>query len=67
MPVDCQLSARLLQEAVDHAEHPAEAVSALMSAAATILMRTFGEEGAISLLTMSLDETAGTWRAKQLN
>lgn len=57
------LAAALCRDALDGADHPADAVSALMSAAATILQRSFGEEGALALMTQALDTTGASWRA----
>ncbi|MDR3388798.1 MAG: hypothetical protein P4L92_17260 [Rudaea sp.] len=61
------LSTTLCRDALDGADHPADAVSALMSAAATILRRSFGEEGALALMTQALDTTGVAWRATRCN
>ena len=61
------LAAELLQTALDHTEHPARAVSLLISAAATILQRQFGEEGALALMTQALDTTGAEWRRQNAN
>ena len=61
------LAAELLQTALDNTEHPARAVSLLMSAASTILQRHFGEEGALALMTQALDTTGAEWRRSQSN
>jgi hypothetical protein len=66
-PETTTLAKRLQREAVDQAEHPAEAVSALVSAAASILQPTFGEEGTLAMLTQALDATGALWRARNAN
>ena len=44
------ISDQLLRLAVDQAEHPADAVAALLSAAGTILQRHFGAVHAAALM-----------------
>jgi len=66
MPLDRKLSERLLTEALDHSDHPIEAVSALMSAAATILERQCGRERALDLMTQALDTTGALMRAQSV-
>lgn len=61
------LARDLLERAVMQTDHPAKAVSALVSAAATILQRSFGEETAIELLQQALDETGAAWRRVNAN
>ena len=56
------LATELLQRALDGTEEPARAVSILMSAAATILQRTFSEEAAIELMVQALDTAGAAWR-----
>ncbi|WCT73793.1 hypothetical protein PQ455_00740 [Sphingomonas naphthae] len=55
----------LLQTAVCHTEHPGEAVSALMRAAAEILQRSFGQDVAIELLSEIVAEATDHWRSIQ--
>lgn len=50
------LADKLTNLALDMTEHPADAVSILMRSAATILQRTFGDEGAADLLHQSTGE-----------
>lgn len=59
------LGVQLLQRALDGADDPASAASVLMSSAATILQRTFGEEAAIELLQLGLDTAGAAWRRSQ--
>ena len=61
------LAADLLQMALDNTEHPHRAASVLVSAAATILQRLHGEEGALALLTQGLDATGAEWRRHNAN
>lgn len=49
------LAVDLLQQALDHTDSSARAVSVLMSAAGTILQRSFGDAAAIDLLQQGLD------------
>lgn len=56
------LAAELLDRAVHETEHPARAVSVLMTAAATILQRHFGEEAAMELMHEALDRAGADWR-----
>lgn len=56
------LAADLLQRAVDGTDEPARAASLLISAAATVLQRHFGEERAIELLHHGLDVAGAEWR-----
>ncbi|MEZ0495980.1 hypothetical protein [Sphingomonas sp. IW22] len=51
--------------AVDATEHPADAVTGLMRAAATILQRTFGDDGAAQLMRLMMNETFATWEASK--
>ncbi len=53
--------------AVDATEHPAEAVAGLMRAAATILQRTFGDDGAAQLMRSMMNEAFATWEASKQN
>lgn len=62
---DLQLADQLLIQALDIAEDPAAAVSALMTAAFNILHRTFGEHHALDLMTSVLDETGAEFRRQQ--
>lgn len=57
----------LLQRALDRTDEPARAASVLMSAAAAILQRHFGEETAIELMQHGLDTAGAEWRRGQLN
>lgn len=57
------LTANLLERALDATDEPAQAASVLVSAAATILQRAFGEEAAIELLQTGLDAAGAAWRA----
>ena len=59
------LAVDLLQRAVDGTDDPARAASILMSAAASILQRHFGEEAAVELLQHGLDTAGAAWRAAQ--
>jgi len=61
------LAADLLNQAVCNTDHPARAVSILMSAAVTILQRHFGEDAAIELMQQGLDETGAAWRRQHAN
>lgn len=62
-----ELAAELLQKALDNTEHPHRAASLLVSAAATILQRLHGEEGALALLTQGLDATGAERRRLHAN
>ena len=62
-----QLIAELLQTALDNTDHPARAVSLLMSAAGTILHRSFGADGAVDLMQQGLDNLGAELRRRQLN
>ena len=59
------LAADLLQRAVDGTDEPARAASLLISAAASILQRHFGEEAAIESIQSGLDSAGAAWRAQQ--
>jgi len=58
------LTADLIDQAVGNTDHPARAVSILLSAAATILQRSFGEEAAIEMMQQALDEAGAEWRRR---
>lgn len=49
--------------AVDATEHPSEAVTALMRAAATILQRTLGPDAAARLMCSITQEAFEAWQA----
>lgn len=66
MTIDTKLSGKLVQDALDLSDHPFHAVSALMSAAATILGRMCGEEQALDLMTQALDTTGALLRSGKL-
>lgn len=61
------LALTLLQDAIDNTDHPATAVSVLMSAAASILERHFGAAQSVDLMTQALDEAGARLRQGQLN
>ena len=52
----------LLHQALDATDEPARAVSVLLSAAVTILERSFGREAAIELATGALDRAGAEVR-----
>lgn len=47
----------LMQTAVCNTDHPADAATALMLAAGTLLQKRFGEAGALALLRQCIDAT----------
>jgi len=57
------LAADLLQRAVDGTDEPSRAASLLVTAAATILQRHFGQERAIEMLHHGLDVAGADLRA----
>ena len=61
------LSVDLLQRALDGTDEPARAASVLISSAATILQRIYGEEAAIELMQSGLDAAGAAWRRAHAN
>lgn len=61
------LAVDLLEMAINNTEHPARAVSILMSAAATILGRHFAPSDALDLMTQALDMTGAQLRREMVN
>lgn len=58
------LATDLLQRAVCHTDHPAEAATALMAAAGEILHARFGVAGAIDLMRKVIDDTEAAMIAR---
>ncbi|AOF96682.1 hypothetical protein BSY17_244 [Sphingobium sp. RAC03] len=61
------LSKQLMQQAVCHTDHPAQAATALLKAAADILVLQFGETEAIVLLSSIVEEAGSEWRRRHAN
>ncbi|WP_313332162.1 hypothetical protein [Sphingobium yanoikuyae] len=61
------LSGQLMQQAVCNTDHPAEAATALLTAAAKILVLQFGTDGAIVLIEDIMADAKATWRKRHAN
>lgn len=66
-PDDKTLGNELITFALDRVDNPTNAAGALMSAAATILERSFGQARALDMMTMALDVTGAELRARSAN
>ncbi len=61
------LSGQLRQQAVCNTDHPANAVTALMSAAVSILVQQFGEDEAGALMLSMVGEARAEWMKLHAN
>ena len=61
------LSSQLMQQAVCNTDHPAEAATALLTAAAKILVLQFGTDGAIVLIEDIMADAKANWRKRHAN
>lgn len=61
------LATTLMQQAVCNTDHPAEAATVLMAAAANILVLQFGTEGAITLMSSIVEDAGSEWRRRYAN
>jgi len=56
-----------MQQAVCNTDHPAEAATALLTAAAKILVLQFGTDGAIVLIEDIMADAKANWRKRHAN